>query len=611
MWGLASCFRKTLCNPLLWILLISLPFFITDLGKPALTDSEAMYAEIAREMRLSGDWITPHINGARHFDKPPLLCWLVGLSQTFLGETEATTRVWTALASWGTIFLVGAIGARLYGKRAGWLSALVFAGCVGPYIFSRLARPDPLLLFWTALAILSYLRGLKDDGKWDGAWLCIMSVSLGLAALTKSALGFCLPATIIGLHAILSSRVKSFISWQSIGAILLAASIAVPWHAIIAINNHGFLDNYFLREHILRFTGQRFPKDENLSAPLFLLLSCIWTFPWIAFLPIAVVTAFRRIKNTKLREAQDLLPLIWFLVVICFFTVSRSRLEYYSLPAIPGIALLMGKLWDEVLPGRMGAAGRNPSPAGRTPLRSTVIVLGAMSSILALATIAAHEILGPSKDSIIQLMASAWPGSGWTGAPDELKALERIHLPTVAVLTGSAICMLLALIAVKISRPGLACGLLGAMMAPIFILVHWGFLVMEPSQSSRPIAEMLKRAPPIEVIVFQEPREYSWISGIVFYSKCMVHVLKDSRFDADKSRHREPPERFLDGEEFMDLWKSGKSVALVMDRSREDEASRIVQYGPVDEIDTLGARVVVTTGLPVRAAELELGVRND
>jgi hypothetical protein len=553
-----------------------------------------MYAEIAREMRLSGDWITPHANGARHFDKPPLLCWLVGFSQTCLGETEAATRIWTALASWGTIFLVGLIGTQLYGRRTGWLSALVFAGCAGPYIFSRLARPDPLLSFWTALAVLSYIRGFKHDGKRVGGWLLIMSLSLGLAALTKSALGFCIPAAIIGIHAVLSGRIKGFFSWQTAGAIGMVALVAVPWHAVIAMSNPGFLEHYFLREHLLRFVGQRYPIDENLSITVFLVLTCIWTFPWIPLLPVAVAEAFRRTRGTKWGKARDLLPLIWFFLVVCLFTASRSRLEYYSLPAIPAVAHLLGRLWDEVLRG-----------GNKIFLRATMVILGAMCFILALAAVAAHEVLGPSKDAIFRFMASTWPGSGMTGTPYELIALERIHIPTVAVLTGSTLCMFFALFAVKISRPGLACGLLAGMMAPIFILVHWGWLVMEPFQSSRPLAQMLTRVPPLEFIVFQEPREFSWTSGIVYYTKRMVHVLRDPKLEMDKSRHREPPERFLNEEEFLELWGSGKSVALVMDHSWDDRASKLAQFGPVDEIGTLGTRVVVATGLPFRAAAVE------
>jgi len=197
----------------------------------------------------------------------------------------------------------------------------------------------------------------------------------------------------------------------------------------------------------------------------------------------------------------------------------------------------------------------------------------------------------------------SWPGSGWTGFADQFAVLERIRIPTVAVLTGSAVFMMGAFIALKASRPGVACGLLAGMMAPIFILVHWGFLLMEPFQSSRPMAEILKSLDPLDAVVVQEPREYSWISGIVFYSKRMVYVLKDSRFDNDTSRHREPPERFLDQKEVSELWKSGKRVALVYDQSWENEIRGLSEFGPVNEIGRFGSRVVVATGTMIGSVE--------
>lgn len=576
---------KFLRNPLVWIALLSLPFFLVDLGKPALTDSEAMYAEIAREMHQGGDWITPRINETRHFDKPPLLFWLVGLSQAFLGETEAAARIWPALATWATIILVGAIGTSLYGRRAGWLSALVFAGSLGPYIFSRLARPDPVLCFLTTLAILSYTKSLMEEDEWTGIWPWTLFISLGIAGLTKGMLGIGLPVAIIGAHAIASRKTKSLFSWQAAAGIVVATVIFIPWHISIANVNPDFLEHYFIREHILRFSGQRFPVDEFLSVPVFLGFTILWTFPWMPLLPGALARAFRRLRKGAWGRGKDLLPCLWVVVVVGLFTASRSRLEYYSLPAIPAIALLLGKMWDEVLQEKTQSSHR-----------SVVIALGAVCAILGLAAVAAWEVLGPLKDVVFRFVAVWWPESGWIGTPDQASVLERIHLPTVIVLAGSAIFTMGALVALKTARPRLACGLLVGMMAPIFVMVHWGFILMEPFQSSRPVADILKRTGPADIIVFQEPREYSWTSGLVFYTKRYIHVLKDPRFDGDHSRRREPPERFLDQGELLKLWESGRSVALVLENSWEGEALRLLRFEPVNVVGRLGARVVIATG---------------
>lgn len=197
-------------NPLLLILLLSLPFFMVCVGNLALSDTDAMYPEIAREMRQTGDWITPRLNGAQHFDKPPLAYWLTGLTQHFLGETDAAARLWPALTGWATVLLIGCLGTSLYGRRAGWLSALVLAACLGPYLYTRVVSTDSILCFFCTLAILSYTRAMVIKGKHDGVWLLLMFISLGLAGLTKGLVGMGLPAGIIFLHAALSGRLISF-----------------------------------------------------------------------------------------------------------------------------------------------------------------------------------------------------------------------------------------------------------------------------------------------------------------------------------------------------------------------------------------------------------------
>lgn len=154
----ASRCMRVLRHPLFWILFLSLPFFMMGVRTLALSEEDAMYPQIAREMRQTRDWITPHLNGAPHLDKPPLLFWLIALSQRVFGETEAAARFWPAFACWLTIPVVGALGASLYGRRAGWLSALVFSGCLGPYIFSRVVIGDSMLCLWIALTVLAYSR---------------------------------------------------------------------------------------------------------------------------------------------------------------------------------------------------------------------------------------------------------------------------------------------------------------------------------------------------------------------------------------------------------------------------------------------------------------------
>jgi 4-amino-4-deoxy-L-arabinose transferase-like glycosyltransferase len=569
-------------NPLLLVLIFSLPFFMVCVGNLALSDDDAMYPEIAREMRQTNDWVTPRLNGALHFDKPPLVYWLTGLSQYILGETDAAARLWPVLTGWATVLVIGCLGASLYGRRAGWLSALVLAACLGPYLYTRVVSTDSILCFFCALAILSYTRAMVIKSRHTGAWLLLMFVSLGLAGLTKGVLGMGLPAFIIFLHALLCGQLKSFFSWRAALGIVVMFTIWAPWHLLMAKANPGFLWHFFVREHLLRFTGQRYPRDEFLSAPAFLGFTLLWVFPWIGVLPQAIAGAVRRIRETGRTKGQDLLPCLWCLVVIGLFTASRCRMEYYSIPAIPAFALLIGKLWDEVLQGDSRISTRLMSGA-----------LFFMSAILLLAAVVSWEVLGPSKEAIFRLFAVWWPGSGWSGAAEQVAALERIRVPTLIVLTGSALFILCASYAMRVSRPGLACGLLAGIMAPIFLMAHWGFVLMEPFMSSRPVVEILERAEPVEAVIIQEPHEYQAISGMVYYSQKTVYILENSAVVNPALRHRDIAAKFLTREELGELWKSGKRLAFVFDHSVQSEAAELARFGPMDVIGRFGDRVIV------------------
>lgn len=577
--------------PLLWVTLISLSFFFLNLSTPSLNDGEAMYAEIAREMRMSGDWITPRLNGTRHFDKPPLTYWLIGISQNYLGETEFAARMWPALATIATILVVGAIARTLYGRRAGALAALAYATSLGPYIFGRLVIPDMLLCFWIALAILAYLRGYGGNPRGGGPWPWLMFVCLGLCALTKGLLGFGLPVAVIGLHLLMSRRLLAFFSWRFAGGICLTAAIAAPWHIAVARANPDFLGYYFIREHFERFIGVRYPVDEFLPMSLFLALTFLWTFPWLALVPQALKRAAQRLLSPEWRKSPDLLPLIWIVFIVALFSASRSRLEYYALPAMAGFALLLGKLWSDLIEAEPGGPSR----------RAATVALGVMACVMGIAAVATLTVLGPAKDLVFRLVALSWPEAGWEGSPGQIALLDRIRMPAMAAMLGAALFAAGALAAVKKSRPRLACGLLSAMMAPLFVMVHWGFLVMEPYQSSRPIAEILRRSAPADVVVFQEPHEYMYVGGITYYTKRMVTILKDPKFEGVAARRREPPERFLDSAGVMALWGSGKQVVLIADRSRKGLVESLARVWPVEILGRAGNLTVYATSRTVLA----------
>ena len=595
--GAAGCIPKTeslsanrclsiLGNPLLWIFIVSLPFYLIGVRSLALMDNDAMYPQIAGEMLHSGDWVTPRLDGVPHFDKPPLVYWLNAASLGVLGHTEAAARIWPVLGACFTILVIGAIGASLYGKRAGWLSALVLSGCMGPYLYCRVVAvsADILLTFWTALAILAYIRAVIEKNSHSGAWLMVMFACFGLAGLTKSLYGFGLPIAIIGLHAVPTGRWKSFLTWRTAAGVLLTAAIVVPWHVLAARANPNFIWCYFVRENFQRFTGNRWPRDEFLSIPLFLCFTVMWTFPWMGLLPQAVFRGFRRIGENGWLRANDLLVCIWFLFILGLFIASHDRLEYYSLPAIPALALLIGKLWDEAVREETWALRRHMT-----------LALAALAVLFLVGAAACWEVLGPAKQDIFKFLETWWPYSGWSGVSAQIAVLQRMRIPTVAVLAGAAVFVLCASLALLNSRPRLACGIMIAIVAPIFIMANWGFKLMEPFQTSAPIVDILEKSGPAQAVVILEPHEYQWVSGMIYYSGQKVYILKDPNLH-DPSLDRERPERFLNPQEFTKLWDSGRRVVLVYDLSQKGEVLDLLRSKALKVIGAFGSREVVESG---------------
>src|SRR6266478_3955980 len=330
--------------------------YIGSAGIPALLDdADSFYAEVAREMNVRLDWITPYANELRFLEKPPLFYWLISLSYKVFGSTDAfTARLPTALAVMGLVFVTARIGQLLFGARAGVLGGLALATSVGLFLFTRIILPDALFALLLALILYWFLRWERAEQK-AGALLWIYAFA-GLAVLTRGLIGIVFPAGIIFLTMLCSGRLRSFPRLLSLKATLLFLLIAVPWHVAIGLRNPGFFWFYFINEHVLRFLGKRYPMDYG-TVPLlpFWLLHLVWLFPWSFYL----ITLFRP-SNLK-RSVEDspsgfTLPLAWALVILLFFSFS-TRLEYYTMPALPALALLAGRqcamLWER--------GGRAPS----------------------------------------------------------------------------------------------------------------------------------------------------------------------------------------------------------------------------------------------------------
>lgn len=331
----------------LWLLI-----YVSSLWNPALLDdADTVHAEAAREMVLRHDWVTLYANGVRYLEKAPLMYWSVAASYRLFGVSEWSTRLPLALGVMALLLATYWLGRTAYGERGGFYSSLVLCTAVGPYIYTRFLIPDILVGLWLTLGFAFFLRTLDEDAV--SPWMAWgFAACAALNVLTKGLIGLVFPVGIGAIYLILTGNLKHALRMRLASSTFVLLAIAAPWHILAALGNpdqgpvRGFLWFYFVNEHFLRYLNKRVPRDYD-TVPLLLFwgLTLVWLVPWTAFLPQSLRAVPRRWRQwrSKLGRAEraNLLCAIWGLLIVVFFSFS-TRQEYYTIPALPAFALLLG-----------------------------------------------------------------------------------------------------------------------------------------------------------------------------------------------------------------------------------------------------------------------------
>ncbi len=379
------------------ILLLWIVFYasFTLFSPPLLDDADSVHAEVAREMLLRHDYVTLYANGIRYLEKAPLFYWSMALSMKLsmlFGATSpralaAAARIPLALAMLGLTLLCEAFARRLFGARAGLLAALITLSSFGMFLFTRMLIPDAIVCLWTTLAIYCFWR-TEEHPEANNYLFCYgFAAACALNVLTKGLIGVVFPVAIALIYLLATRGLRGALQrirqLHPISSLTVFLLIAAPWHILAGlanstqghptpfafVNGHwivplptngnvrGWFWFYFMNEHILRYLNLRVPHDYD-TAPLWLFwgLCFLWLMPWSAFgfkaiwptdsqyfaalrVRINAPIGLRRIYTPELRSAR-LLLVIWAAFILLFFVLS-SRQEYYVLPALPAVAILI------------------------------------------------------------------------------------------------------------------------------------------------------------------------------------------------------------------------------------------------------------------------------
>ncbi len=293
---------------------------------------EPRYAEVAREMFQSGDYVTPHLNGQPWFEKPVLMYWGAALGYKLFGVNELGARFPSALAATICVFLIYWCGRRLWDRTVGLFAALIMASSVGFFAFARAASMDMPLTACLTAALVFFLAGVNDGTDSRRWWFYLFYASLGAGCLAKGPIAFFLPAVALFCFVMIRGARDEWRTWHPEGG-FIALGIALPWYlACTWANGFRFIQVFIISNNLERFATTVFGHQRPFYfyVPVLLLL----TFPWTFLL----IPALRRQWG---RNEQ--LMAWWAIVPFVFFSFSGSKLPGYILPMVPPIALLCAK----------------------------------------------------------------------------------------------------------------------------------------------------------------------------------------------------------------------------------------------------------------------------
>ncbi|MYM98039.1 glycosyltransferase family 39 protein [Duganella vulcania] len=317
---------------------------------------EGRYAEMAREMFTTGDWITTRLNGIKYFEKPPLQTWMNAASFAVFGLGEWQARLWTGLCGLGGVILTGYAGNRVFGARAGFYAALALGSSLFWVASGQIDSLDMSLSGMMTIVLCAVILAQRD-GATDSArrnWMLVCWAGMALAVLAKGLIGLVLPGAVLVLYSALSGDIAIWKRLHLGKGLLLFFAIATPWFVLVAQRNPEQPYFFFVHEHWERF----FLKTHHREGAwyYFFVMLVPGIVPWLGVLPQALWGAVRRERNGVFQP--KLMLLIWAVFIFFFFSYSSSKLPGYILPIFPALALLIGVYLETASrSSRMIAAG--------------------------------------------------------------------------------------------------------------------------------------------------------------------------------------------------------------------------------------------------------------
>jgi len=500
---------KNLAARIGWVVLICATLYVcyfSHLGAIGFVGpDEPRYAWIARDMAETGDWVTPRLYGKPWFEKPPLYYWGAAICFKLFGVSEAAARLPSAISALLATLAMAWLAWRAYGAEAARWLLLLLPTTVGMIGFSHAAATDmPFSAILTiAMACAAVVLGLvpnkscgqgaqhaaplrNENNTTRRQWLAMILFGffLGLAVLAKGPAAVILCGGAVFFWALFTKRWRDALRLLHPTAIAAFCLTALPWYILCAHRNPDFFRIFIIEHNFKRYLTPEFQHIQPFWFYLPVLFVAL--YPWVGMTISAFTSVFRRKIGTQLDNPATYI-LCWALFTIIFFSLSKSKLPGYVLPAIPALVLLTALAVARAL------------RADKAPFRPGLVV-AALTPVAALAVIGLLEYFQP-------LMKTA-----------DFYAYARECL--------FVSCLALAAILVLSIRKKYSLGILAGLVAWLYLLILT-YSVPLPSMDSwfspRPIAftVLSDRQMATEVRTFRLQR--AWQFGLNFYLRRELH----------------------------------------------------------------------------------------
>ena len=513
--------------------------YFWGLGDYGLLDpDEGRYAEIPREMLETGDFITPRLNYALYFEKPPLHYWLTAGAFVMFGENEFAGRFFPVMAGLGCCVLAFVVARKVTGsKYAASLAGVMLASSVLWYGTSRINITDMTLTFLFTAAMASYYFWYRDGKKY---MILAFYAFMALAVLTKGLIGVVLPGGIALLHIVFTLNFRRIPGLFSPRGVVLFLVIVMPYFIEVCRRNPDYFHFFFIREHFLRYTTTI--HDRYQPFWFFVPIVIAGFIPWTGILWDAMGAVFGRCRLVD-RESGAFLGL-WFALPFVFFSMSGSKLIPYILPCIPPLAVLGGASMS-VLEGK--------------EFRRFIILTSAI-----ILPVAITGLILPSA-----------------------KGDPAYHAMAIPAMRLSVMLLVFVGLSFFVRRRNVP-AMLGA-VALLAMLGASGAFVVEGKLLSRKDAAAMIPGEADCVVVYQ-----NLMQGVSFYTKrrtITADCLNELEFGAE---HEAVPGWFISREGLRDLWNSGRKVAVIS-RRRDSDAGLLDALGNAPMREWMTSADIVAT----------------